>query len=63
MLTPSEIEICDLILKEKKMNEILQILGKSQGNVTSRRTNIRRKLGLSPADNLHDALVKCTTVK
>lgn len=62
MLTPSEVEICDLILKEKKMNEILRILGKSRGNVTSQRTNIRRKLGLSPSDNLREALVKRTKV-
>ncbi|MDR2928073.1 MAG: helix-turn-helix transcriptional regulator [Cytophagaceae bacterium] len=59
-LTHSEIEICDLILKEKKMKEILQILGKSEGNVTSQRTNIRRKLGLSPSENLRDALVEIT---
>lgn len=62
-LTPSEVEICDLILKEKKMKEILRILGKSESNITSQRTNIRRKLGLSPSDNLRDALVKMTKIK
>jgi DNA-binding CsgD family transcriptional regulator len=59
-LTPSEIEICDLILKEKKLKEILHILGKSEGNITSQRANIRRKLGLDRRANLYDELRKRT---
>jgi DNA-binding CsgD family transcriptional regulator/glucan phosphoethanolaminetransferase (alkaline phosphatase superfamily) len=55
-LTPSEIEICDLILKEKKLKDIIRILGKSEGNITSQRTNIRRKLGLSTSENLRETL-------
>jgi DNA-binding CsgD family transcriptional regulator len=57
MMTPSEIEICNLILEEKKLKDILRILGKTEGNVTSQRANIRRKLGLSPSESLRDALV------
>jgi DNA-binding CsgD family transcriptional regulator len=60
-LSRSEIEICELILKEKKLKEILRILGKSESNVTSQRTNIRRKLGLSPSEDLRDALLRITT--
>lgn len=57
-LTPSEIEICDLILREKKQKEMIRILGKSESNITSQRANIRRKLGLAPSDNLRDVLVR-----
>lgn len=57
-LTPSEIEICDLILREKKQKEMIRILGKSESNITSQRANIRRKLGLAPSENLRDVLVR-----
>lgn len=59
-LTSSEIKICDLILKEKRLKDIVRILDTSEGNVTSQRANIRRKLGLTPADNLRDTLLKIT---
>jgi DNA-binding CsgD family transcriptional regulator len=59
-LTPSEIEICDLILKEKKMKEILLILGKSESNITCQRVNIRKKLDLDKSANLYDELRKRT---
>lgn len=55
-LSPSEIEICRLILRDKKLKEISAILDKSQSNVTCQRTNIRAKLGLRRGDNLHEAL-------
>lgn len=57
-LTPSELEICALILKEKKLKQIIELLGKSRSNITCQRTNIRTKLGLKPEDNLFDALKK-----
>ncbi|MDR2911882.1 MAG: hypothetical protein LBV38_01065 [Alistipes sp.] len=60
-LTPSEVEICALILKGKKLKETTRILGKSESNITSQRTKIRRKLGLSASDNLRDALVELTS--
>lgn len=39
-LSPSELEICSLILKEKKLKEISELLGKSCSNITCQRTNI-----------------------
>lgn len=57
-LTPSELEICALILKEKKLKEIVELLGKSRGNITCQRTNIRAKLGMQPGDNLLEVLKK-----
>lgn len=57
-LSASELEICALILKEKKLKEITELLGKSRSNITCQRTNIRAKLGLQKEDNLHDVLKK-----
>lgn len=55
-LTPSEIEICRFIIQDKTVNEICGILKKTESNITCQRTNIRRKLGLKPSDNLKKVL-------
>lgn len=55
-LTPSEREICRLILQGKKLYDICRILGKNESNVNSQRANMRKKLGLQPADNLQKVL-------
>lgn len=55
-LTPSEREICRLILQGKRQNEICMILKKSESNVNSQRANMRRKLNLNPGDNLQQKL-------
>ena len=55
-LTPSEREICRLILQGKKLYDICRILGKNESNINSQRANMRKKLGLKPADNLQKAL-------
>jgi hypothetical protein len=55
-LSASELEICRLILGGKKLREICSLLGKSEGNITSQRTHIRRKLGLKPEENLKKVL-------
>ena len=57
-LTPSECEICQLILKGKKLSEICAILNKSETNICSQRAHIRKKLGLKTSDNLREALRK-----
>ena len=56
-LTESEREICQLILRNKKLGEICTILNKTESNITTQRGNIRRKLGLHPTDNLQKALM------
>lgn len=56
--TPTEIQICQLILRDKKQSEICAILDKTESNISTQRANIRKKLGLKPADNLHDSLVE-----
>lgn len=51
-LTPSEIEICRLIIMNKSLSEVCNILGKSESNITCQRSNIRKKLGLHSTENL-----------
>lgn len=55
-LTPSEREICRLILQGKKLGDICLILTKNESNINSQRAHIRSKLGLKPADNLQQSL-------
>ena len=55
-LTPSECEICQLILKGKKLGEICSLLNKSETNICSQRAHIRKKLGLQTKDDLREAL-------
>lgn len=56
--TPTEIQICQLILRGKKQSEICAILSKTESNISTQRANIRKKLGLQPTDNLHKALTE-----
>ena len=56
--TPSEIEIAKLIVKGKKIGDMIQILNKKKSNITCQRTKMRVKLNLSPEDNLRDAILK-----
>lgn len=62
-LARSEIEICDLILRGYKLLEICYELDKTETNISSQRSHIRTKLGLSPKDNLRDALRKRVMLK
>lgn len=55
-LSPSELEICQLILKDKKLSEICILLDKTESNVTTQRANIRKKLGMQPSQNLQEIL-------
>lgn len=55
-LTPSERDICRLVLQDKKLGDICRILKKSETNINSTRAHIRKKLGLQPSDRLDKAL-------
>lgn len=55
-LTPSEREICMLIIQGKKQGEICRLLSKSKTNINTQRVHIRKKLSLLPQDNLYEAL-------
>ncbi|UKK74689.1 hypothetical protein L6471_03000 [Segatella bryantii] len=54
--TPTEIEVSRLILLDKKLKEICITMGKSETNINSVRSHIRKKLGLSANEVLKDAL-------
>ena len=57
MLTASEIEICAMILQDKRQSDICILLGKSASNINSQRSHIRKKLALAPDDDLKEALL------
>lgn len=57
-LSPSELSICRLIVQDKTVGQICEILHRSSGNITSQRSNIRAKLKLEKNDNLKDVLLK-----
>ena len=56
MLSPSQREICKLIVGGYKLREICEVLGKTESNVTCQRSNIRARLQLDKADNLREVL-------
>ncbi len=55
-LTAADIELCDLILRDYSASEIARIKGHEIQSVTSRRSRLRTKLGLSPGENLNSFL-------
>ena len=57
-LSPSELEVCRLVLKGMSQKEIAVKMDKSQSNIGTVRGNIRRKLGLNADDDLRKALTK-----
>lgn len=59
-LTPSEREVCRLILLDKTVSEICSALQKTESTITSTRSHIRSKLGLSKNDNLKSVLLTIT---
>ncbi|MFW5510669.1 MAG: helix-turn-helix transcriptional regulator [Prevotella sp.] len=56
-LSPSELEVARLILKNMPLKEIAVATGKSLSNVGTVRGNIRKKLGLGPDDDLRNYLL------
>lgn len=56
LFTPSERDICRLILQGKKLSDICMSLNKNESNINSQRANMRRKLGLLSTDNLQQQL-------
>ena len=57
-LSASEKGICQLILRNKKLGEICKTLNKTESNINTQRANIRKKLGLKPAENLQEMLTR-----
>ncbi|HEY9551221.1 MAG TPA: LuxR C-terminal-related transcriptional regulator [Prevotella sp.] len=58
MLTKSEVDVCNLILQDKKMNEIGQLLEKSEKNIGVVRAHIRKKLDVPQGYDLKQFLAE-----
>lgn len=56
-LSNTEVVICSWILQDYTINQIAEKLFRSPGNITSHRSNIRAKLGLTKDENLKAALL------
>ena len=57
-LTPTEQEVCRLIIGGNTIYEIASILNKTPNNISSVRIHIRKKLGLATSDDLREVLMK-----
>ncbi len=57
-LTKSEVEICKLIVQGLTLGEICEKTGKTESNITSQRTHIRKKLHMEKQENLKEKLIK-----
>lgn len=56
-LTPTEQEVCRLIIGGKTILEIASILNKTANNISTVRIHIRKKLGLATTDDLRESLL------
>lgn len=59
-LTPMELEVARLILRDMKLSQIAQLTNKSESNISVVRSRIRKKMGLSQGEDLREALLKLT---
>ena len=57
-LTNSEKQICQMVLEGKMLKEICIELNKSESNITSQRSHIRKKLNMDRKDDLKSELEK-----
>lgn len=57
-LTPTQIAIARFIISDKSLSEISNLLNKSESNITTQRSDIRRRLGVVSGENLKEALLK-----
>ena len=56
-LTPTELEVCRLVMNGKTVNDIARILDKNANNIGTVRIHIRKKLGLKTGEDLRQFLV------
>ena len=52
----SEKQICKLVYKGKTLKEMCDLLNKSESNITSQRSHIRKKLNMDRKDDLRQVL-------
>lgn len=58
MLSPTELDVCRLVLKDMTLKEIAVAMNKKLSNIGTVRGNIRKKLELDSNDDLKEALAK-----
>lgn len=56
-LTPTELEVCRLVMNGKTVNDIARIMDKNANNIGTVRIHIRKKLGLKTGEDLRQFLV------
>lgn len=56
MLTKTECNVCRLVMRGKTMKEIARLTGKTPNNIGAVRVHIRRKLNLTPGQDLRQYL-------
>ena len=57
-LTPTQISISRYILSDKSVSKICLLMNKTESNITTQRSSIRKKLGLAATDDLKAELMK-----
>ena len=57
-LTPTELQVCRLVMNGNTLNDIARIMDKSTNNISTVRIHIRKKLQLKPGDDLKQYLQK-----
>ncbi len=60
-LTPTELQVCRLVMNGKTVNDIARVMNKSANNISTVRIHIRKKLSLQPGEDLRQYL--CNAVK
>ena len=57
-LSPTQYEICRLVIAGKSVSEIAWLMNKTPSNITCQRTKIRAELKMQNGDNLRDTLLE-----
>lgn len=58
--TPMELEVSRLILRDMKLKQIMILTGKNESNISTVRSHIRKKMGLTAEQDLRTELLKRT---
>lgn len=57
-LTPTELEVCHLIVAGNTLSQIAQLMNKTTNNISAVRIHVRKKLGLQTSEDLRQVLLK-----
>lgn len=57
-LTPTELEVCHLIVAGNTLSQIAQLMNKTTNNISAVRIHVRKKPGLQTSEDLRQVLLK-----